>query len=202
MATQPKQIFVKIIAYSDYSFSNCDDLGTQLGFVILLTDNTNRQNWFPYASYRCRRVVTSVPAGVTYAFADGFDTAYTIKYDLQQIMIHHSPLTIPTDSEILFKINVKSSTTTEKKLRIVIKATTEAFAKSEVSNIGWVQTHKNLADGLTKLTTCDVLEKLLDTGTMNLQVEKWFYGAMINHSLQTNLEKLVPEFPLKILESK
>lgn len=80
-----------MIAYSDPSFASCDDMGTQLRFIVLLTNETGRGNWLPFSSYKCRRVVRSVLAGETYAFSDCFDAAYAIKHDLQVIMNHYIP---------------------------------------------------------------------------------------------------------------
>lgn len=82
------------------------------------------------------------------------------------------PLTIHSDSEIFFKIIVKSTITFKKTLMIDIKATRVALDKNEILNIGWVRTHKIIAKKLTKLTICEVLEKLLDTTRMYCHVEQ------------------------------
>lgn len=56
---------------------------------------------------------------------------------------------------------------------IDIKATRGAFEMHYVFRIGWIRSHSNIADGLTKLTICDVLESLLDTGNRDVTAERW-----------------------------
>lgn len=71
---------LRIIAFSDSSFANNDDLGTPLGYVVLMTDDTERMYWLTFANYKCRRVVRSVSGVETYALADFFDAAYSIAH--------------------------------------------------------------------------------------------------------------------------
>lgn len=141
---------LRIIAFSDLSFANNHDYGTQLGNAIILTDNTGRANWMSFSSYKCQRVVRTVLGGETYAFADCFDMTFMIRYDMERATNVKIPLTILTDSESLFKVIVKSSTTTEKRFMINIQAAREAFETYEIDNVGWIRTKDNIADGLTK----------------------------------------------------
>lgn len=54
---------LRLVVYSDSSFANLIDQGTQLGYFILLTHDSWKVNWLHYASYKFRRVVMSVLAG-------------------------------------------------------------------------------------------------------------------------------------------
>lgn len=99
---------LQIIAYSDSSFANCDDIGTQLGFAILLGGDTTRDNWLTYSSYKCRKVVICVLGGITYAFVNCFDAADTVKHHIEKTMNQTIPSTMLTDSKSLFKVTVKS----------------------------------------------------------------------------------------------
>ena len=164
---------LRIVAFSDSSFANLHDQGTQLGYIVLLVDKDMRFNWLQFASYKCKRVVRSVLAGETYAFVDGFDMAYTLRHDLRNIISKDIPLTLVTDSESLFKVIVKSTTTTERRLMIDVKVAREAYARHDISDVGWLRSHNNPADGLTKIGKCTSLTRLLDTGVLQLEVEQW-----------------------------
>lgn len=71
-----------------------------------------------------------------YAPADCFGAAYATRHALEVIMDHYIPLTILTDSESLFKIIVKSTVTSEKRLMIDIKAITGAYDRNESTSTG------------------------------------------------------------------
>lgn len=44
------KLSLKLIAFSNFSLAKYNDMGTQLGFIILLTDNTKRVNELTYSS--------------------------------------------------------------------------------------------------------------------------------------------------------
>lgn len=102
--------YLRLIAFSDSSFANNDDLGTQFGLIILTKDSNHRANWLIISSYKCRRVVWSVLGADTYSFADYFDAAYSIRQDIGKILGTTIPLKMLTDTERLLKTIVKSST--------------------------------------------------------------------------------------------
>jgi hypothetical protein len=77
---------LKIKVYADSSFANNDDLTSQLGYIVLLTDKTNKRNIIHYTSHKSRRVRRSILGGEVYAFADAFDFAFTLKHDLQSML--------------------------------------------------------------------------------------------------------------------
>lgn len=162
----------KVVAYSDSSFGNCYALGPQLGFMVLLAENTDNTNRLTFASYKCFHVVRAVFGGKLYAFAGYFDDSCTIKHYLQQVPSHQIPPTILNVSESLFKLIGKPTVITEKRFIIDIKDTRESFDKSEISNKVYVRTQKNIADRQAKLTISETLEEELDTGTIEFQVEQ------------------------------
>ncbi len=53
---------------------------------------------------------------------------------------------------------------------IDIKGVREAYEAEEISNVGWVRSEDNPADGLTKRGRCGALEKFLDTGRPDVEV--------------------------------
>lgn len=162
---------LRMVAHSDSRFGNCDDMGTKLGFIVLLMDETGRTNWLAYTTYKCRHAVRSVLAGETYAFADRFYAAYAIKYDLLVVMNHNILLTMLTDPKSLFQIIMKSTVAIEKRLMIDIKATREAYSHDKIMNIGWIRSKRNTADRPTKREKSDCLEELLEAGKVTIDAE-------------------------------
>lgn len=100
-----------------------------------MTDTTKRVNWLAFASYKCRRIVRLKLGGETYAFDESFDIAYSIAHDMQKLLRQTVQITILTDSESMFRLLLKSSTTPEKILIINIRATREAYENGYITNI-------------------------------------------------------------------
>lgn len=53
---------------------------------------------------------------------------------------------------------------------IDIKATREAYDLHEISSIGWIRTKYIVADGLRKLGRCEVLQKVIDSRSMTVNL--------------------------------
>lgn len=159
--------------FTDSSFANTPGkrMRFQLGFLVLLFYAYGKCNILHFSYYKSKRVTRSVMGAEVLAFADGFDYAYLLRRDLQHILDQPLPLAMLTDSERLFKTIAKSTTTTEKLLMIDIQAAREAYGKQEISDVGWIRSEDNPADGLTKPAPCEALERLLDTGMGNVPVQ-------------------------------
>lgn len=71
---------LKLVIYTDSSFPNFPGSATQLGFIIVLTDERHRGNVLYYSRYKFKRVVRSVLGGEVCAFAGGFDMAISLKH--------------------------------------------------------------------------------------------------------------------------
>ena len=166
-----KSVHIKV--FVDSSFANTPDLKTQLGFIVAQSDNSKRCNILHFTSYKSRRTVRSVMGGELYAFSDGFDYAYLMKHDLEDIFGRRVPLMMLTDSEALFRVVVRSSTTTEKRMMIDLQAAREAYCAQEIDDIGWIRSNDNPADGLTKVKRWDALTELLDTGRWSGEIMQW-----------------------------
>lgn len=81
-----------IRAYSDSSFASNDDHTPQHGYLFLLCDESDSCDITHYKKYESQRVVWSVPGGDVYAFADAFDLAYTLKFDLERTFDQYIPI--------------------------------------------------------------------------------------------------------------
>lgn len=170
---------LRMVVFTDSSFANNRDSTTQLGFMILLTDGTGRANLLHFSSYKSKRIVRSVLGGETYAFADGFDAAYMLRYDLERMLMRRIPMTMLTDSESLFRVIIKASVTTEKRLMIDVRAAREAYQRGDISNVGWIRSAHNLADGLTKFEKNKLMVEFLESGRVTTVVEQWVIRAEV-----------------------
>ena len=111
--------------------------------------------------------------GELHAFSDGFDFAYLIKHDIEDMLGRRVPMMMITDSQALFRVVVRSSTTTERRMMIDLRAAREAYCAQEIDDIGWVESCDNPADGLTKAKKCETLIELMDTGIWSGEVRQW-----------------------------
>jgi hypothetical protein len=146
------------VSYTDASFANNEDLTSQLGFSIFLTDKTGRCNLVHASSHKCRRVTRSILGGEVLAFADAFDYAYTLRHNLEHMFGKSIPLSMLTDSKFLFDVISKSSSTLEGRLMIDITVSREASNRKELSDIGLVRSEFNPADSFTKAGNYRILD--------------------------------------------
>ena len=93
-----KKDFLNMRVYTDASFAGNDNLSSQLGFVILLCDSSDRAHILEYSSRKSKRVVRSILGGEVYAFASGFDRVFILRHDLETIFRMKIPLHMLTDS--------------------------------------------------------------------------------------------------------
>lgn len=142
---------LRLVVYVDSSFQNNKDYTTQLRYIVLLAEDIRRENWLHFCSYKSKRFVRSVLGAEIYTFVDAFGFAYLLRHDLEDMLKGKLPLTILTDSEILFKKIFNATITTEKRLLIDFKVAREAYQKGDISNVGWLRSERNIPDGMTKL---------------------------------------------------
>ncbi len=164
---------LRIVGYSDAAFANNYDLKSQLGRIILLMDDSDTAIPIVYKSYKSRRVARSVLSAEVIAFADVFDHALALKSQLEQATRRPVPMHLLTDSKSLFDIISKGTRTSEKRIMLDVHAAREGYKTREISNIGFVRSSENLADGLTKAKMQKALFKLLKSGRHSVECEQW-----------------------------
>ena len=103
----------------------------------------------------------------------GFDYGYTLKHDLEHMSTRKIPLLMYTDSDSVFKVIIKNSMTTERRLMTDLEAPRQAYSAREISDIGWVCSADNPADGFTKQGECVALRKLMEDGRLDVEVLQW-----------------------------
>lgn len=176
-----KSLYLKV--YIDASFAGNKDCSSQIGFLILLCDTNNVCQVLDFSSRNSHRVVRSIMGGEVIAFGMGYDRAFILKHDLEQIYARKITLTMLTDSKQTFDVITKGSTTSERRLLIDICLAREAYAKGEIDHVGLVKSENNPADGLTKVKHCRALEDILVTGMDKNPVEQWIKRTTYPNSL-------------------
>ena len=164
---------LQVIGFSDASFANNADLSSQLGHICFLGDETGSVAPISFKSYKSKRVTRSVMAGEVIAFSDLFDVAATLSDEVGKILGKKIPVRLFTDNKSLFDVISKGSRTSEKRMMLDIAAAREGFRDKVISDIGFVRSSKNLADGLTKPMNQSRLKEVLETGYLEVSPEQW-----------------------------
>ena len=141
---------IRLFGFSDAAYANNHDLTSQLGLIVLIMDDSNKAIPISFKSYKSRRVTRSVLSAEVIAFAGLFDDAMAIRSQMEHALQQTVPMRLMTDLKSLFDIISKESRTSEKRIMLDIDATRQAYQRQEITNIGFVRSEHNLADGLTK----------------------------------------------------
>jgi Reverse transcriptase (RNA-dependent DNA polymerase) len=169
---------LKLVAYTDSFFSNNDDLSSQLGYIIFLSDSTGACQPLYYSSHKSKRVTRSVLGGEVMAFADGVDMAVMLKHDIERMLDRTIPIQVFADSLSLFDVITRSTTTVGKRLMMDIAAAKEAYKKGTLDTNGFIRARFNPADAFTKIGRCQALEDILTKGEINNPIEQWVERAV------------------------
>jgi hypothetical protein len=174
----------KIFVFADASFANNKDLSSQIGYVIIIGEETRtetgfklRGNLIHWSSTKSKRVTRSVLASEIYAMVNGTDMAFaittTINSIAEQLGKQDLPLVVCTDSFSLYECIVKLGTTKEKRLMIDIMALRQMYEKRELIDVRWIEGKDNPADAMTKTTPNTALKRFLDTNEVDVKVDGW-----------------------------
>ena len=164
---------LRLACYVDAGNCHKEDGKCQIGFIIFLTDKTDRCCVLQFSSRRSRRVARSTTAGEALAFSEGFESAFALRADLIDILQYELPLIMLTDSEILFKIITRRRTTSERRLIIDIRAARAAYSEREISNIFLISSNVNPADALTKQKPNPALLNVLETNNLRHSIRQY-----------------------------
>lgn len=164
---------LRIVGYSDASFANNRDLSSQLGYIILLMDDSEQAAPIYFKSYKSRRVTRSPMAAEVIAFSDMFNVTAALSDDLGHILSKPIPVQLLTDSKCLFDVISKGPRTSEKRIMLDIAAAREGFKEKTISDIGLVRSEHNIADGFTKDMSQKNLRQLLINKSVNIKCEQW-----------------------------
>jgi hypothetical protein len=181
----------KLFVFVDGSFANNKDLSSQIGYLIVLANETSgtvestfkfKGNLIHWSSTKSKRVTRSVLASEIYGMVGGVDMAIAISSTVNMIkrqLTQNSDLqaniqiVICTDSYSLYECLVRLGTTKEKRLMIDIMALRQSYERRELQEIRWISGSDNPADTMTKSTPNKALAKLLDTNEVEVKMEGW-----------------------------
>ena len=162
---------LQLLVFTDASFANNKDLSSQIGYILVLADSINA-NILHWSLTKCKRVTRSVLALELYAMAHGFDMGASVKSTIDKVLGIDLPLVLCTDSKSLYECLVKLGTTQEKRLMIDIMCLRQAYERREVAEVKWIKGESNLADAMTKSKASNALKTLINTNTLQLEVEE------------------------------
>lgn len=175
----------KLFVFADGSFANNKDLSSQIGYVIVLAEETMRTeisfsikgNTITHSSVKSKRVVRSTLAGKTNGVVIGFDIAICLSATLARITerlgLPRIPLILCTDSKSLYECLVKLNTTSEKRLMIDVMALRQSYERREIEEIRWIRDKDNSADAMTKDKCNTALTRLIDSNELTVSIEAY-----------------------------
>ena len=145
---------VKIVSFSDASYNNIGDGGSQGAHIVFLSDNQNKSTPLFWASNKIERIVKSSLGAETLALVEGADTAYYLSKLLSEIIIHRPIMkTIVrdcyTDSRSFCDNIPTNNPTSDRRLRVDMAATRQLIERDEI-RVHWISKNDQLSDCLTK----------------------------------------------------
>ena len=140
--------------YSDASFNNLPNGGSQGGYIIFLCDTEDNSAPIQWQSRRIRRVCKSTLAAECLAMEDAVDAAFYLKcvlLDVLRIPVQKVRMECFIDNKSLYD-NIHSSTNVKEEKRLVldISLIKEMMERKEINSVTLVDTKQQLADCLTK----------------------------------------------------
>lgn len=115
----------------------------------------------------------SVMSGEVIAFSDMFDIDIALSLQMSKIMSRHIPVQLFTDNKSLFDGISKGSRASEKRTMLHIPAAREGFRDNLTSDIGFVRSNSNIADGLTNPMNQAALRNVLNNEFIEVRPEQW-----------------------------
>ena len=161
--------------FTDASFANANRLKPQLGFVVLLVDDTGKCNILHYGSTKRKRVARSVMAAEKHALFSGFDNSYMVQDIVSEILGRKIEIDAYGDSRTVFNVVAKHSNTLEKRLQIDVNALRQSHSNGELRYLAWIPGFQNPEDGLTKglLGKKHPLWKAMTSNCISITPEGW-----------------------------
>ena len=158
----------KLVVYSDASYKNLPNCGSQGAHIVLLCDSDNKCAPIQWQSKKIKRVVKSTLAAECLALHDGVDNAFYIKTILRELLNVEMKIHCYVDCNSLVD-NVHSSTNVKEDKRLVLDmcALKEMLEKEEVNSISWVSADGQISDSMTKRGASPLtLQQVLCSGRM------------------------------------
>ena len=142
-----------IECYSDASYGNLPDGGSQGGYVVFITDYSGNKCPITWQSRKVRRVVRSTLAAETLALVDAAEAGIYIATLIVEILGKEServPVKCYVDNKSLVDSIYSTKSVEDKQLRINIAVLRDLVSKGDIQSVSWVRSSAQLADVLTK----------------------------------------------------
>ena len=137
--------------YSDASFANLADSGSQGGLVIFLQDSRGVKCPIYWQSRKIRRVVKSTLAAETLALVECAEAALYLKRVIRDLCRSGDlPINCYVDNKSLMDTLNSKKNVDDKRLRIDLAILDEMLQRKDINSVSWVETSLQLADCLTK----------------------------------------------------
>ena len=157
---------LKIVAYSDASFGNLTDGGSQGGYIIFLVGSNDKYMPIVWQSKRVRRVVKSTLAAETLAMVDMAEACIFYRKLLLEILqvkdnIDNIKIFCKTDNSCLYDSAHSSTQIQDKRLRIEMAILREILERKEITELMPYRYEKKKGEELLRheVTSPDTLEK-------------------------------------------
>ena len=140
---------VKLQLFTDASFNNLPNGGSQAGQMIFLTDDKNNTCPLYWNSSKIKRVVRSTIAAETLSLSEGWNVDNKL---ISELLFHDGKqlsITAYTDNQSFYDAAHSLKQTLEKRLLFDISAIREMIERNEI-NITWIEKAKQISDILTK----------------------------------------------------
>ena len=140
-----------IECFSDASFGNLSDGGSQGGFVIFLKDRQGRRCPIYWQSRKLRRVVKSTLSAETLALVECAEAASYLGRIIRDIAKCQAlAVHCFVDNRSLVEALDSSRGVEDRRLCIDIALLKDMLSRGEINSVSWVRTSEQLADCLTK----------------------------------------------------
>ena len=128
---------LQIIAYSNASFANVTDGGSQGGYIIFLVGNNNQYMPIAWQSKRIKRIVKSTLGAETLVMVDLTEACFYYRkliLDLLQLEDHPTniKITCKTDNSCLYDAGHSTTQILDKRLRIEMAILREMVDRGEI----------------------------------------------------------------------
>lgn len=100
---------LKIVVYSDESFTTNKDGTFQVWYFIFMAYKNKKANLIGYASTKSIRVVLSFLVAATLGLLDACDSAIVIQHDLRESQVKKLKMQILTDIETLYNVIIMNA---------------------------------------------------------------------------------------------
>lgn len=166
----PKSL--QLIVFCDGSFASNEDLSSQCGYIVLMADEQGKANLLHCASAKTKRIVRSVLGAETLGLSNAADMGVSLMTDIRDMLGEQLQLHLLTDSETLFSVLIKSTTTSELRLMIDIAAAKQSFDRNEITTISWIRRRQNIADSMTKLPPNSSFVEFLRSNQLTYDIDQ------------------------------